>query len=371
MTRALTSCDWVASRVSELSLNEYVDMGVLPAKDVIHWQVPGVETSPQPKEGEVIVFSDHLLCGFSPPGSKFFRDVLHFYNLHPQVIGPNSVSNVCNLQFFCEVYLQMEPEVDLFQDYFYLNRETEMTDGPSHKLGGISIQRWRDVIFPAATLPSHPKDWNNTWFYCQDTSPAGENSLPGFRPFWLRPSHELPDRITTMERAKYSSMFLKIGALIANGLSRVDLVHCWVSWMILPLSRCDGLMCEYTGDKNDPQRYNQASLTEKEITDTVKTLLGEPLENCRKVGLNTLCTLNPVPAVSTLNGPSLYISVSCASYSLTYYFMCTCIQADSSFWKKKWHVAVPIKKAKGSLAPRLIARNQQRKNCSHLMKSQR
>ena len=103
MTRAPTSCDWVASRVSELSLNEYVDMGTTPAKDVIHWRVPGVDTTPLPKEGEVIVFS--------PPGSKFFRDVLHFYNLHPQNIGPNFVSNIYNFQVFCEVYLQMEPEV--------------------------------------------------------------------------------------------------------------------------------------------------------------------------------------------------------------------------------------------------------------------
>jgi hypothetical protein len=162
MTRAPTSCDWTASRVSELSLGEYVDIGVLPSKETIHWRVPGPETIPQPREGEVIVFLDHLLRGFSPPGAKFFRDVLHFYNLHPKDIGPNSVSNICNLQVFCEVYLQQEPKVDLFREYFYLNRQTEITDGPSLELGGISIQRRRYIIFPAAVLPSHPKDWNYT-----------------------------------------------------------------------------------------------------------------------------------------------------------------------------------------------------------------
>ena len=68
MTKTPTSCDWVASQVSELMLNEYVDMGVLSAKDVIHWRVPGRETIPQPREGEVVVFTDHLLHGFSPVG---------------------------------------------------------------------------------------------------------------------------------------------------------------------------------------------------------------------------------------------------------------------------------------------------------------
>ena len=120
-------------------------MGVLAAKNVIHWRVPGTESTPDPKEGEVIVFTDHMLRGFTPPGSKFFRDVLHFFQLHPQDIGPNSVSNICNFQVFCEVYLQQEPTVELF------------TDGPSLELGGISIQRRK-----AAAPPSHPKDWNQT-----------------------------------------------------------------------------------------------------------------------------------------------------------------------------------------------------------------
>ena len=83
MGKTVTACNWVISRVSGIDLNEYVQTGVLAKKDVIHWRVPGTETPPEPKDGEVIVFTDHMLRGFSPPGSKFFRDVLHFYKLHP------------------------------------------------------------------------------------------------------------------------------------------------------------------------------------------------------------------------------------------------------------------------------------------------
>ena len=86
-------------------MNEYVQTGVLAKKDVIHWRVPGTETPPEPKYGEVIFFTDHMLRGFSPLGSKFFRDVLHFFKFHPQDIGPNFVSNICKFQVFCEVYL--------------------------------------------------------------------------------------------------------------------------------------------------------------------------------------------------------------------------------------------------------------------------
>ena len=140
MTKTVSACNWVVSRVTEEDLNEYVQTGVLAKKDVIHWRVPGNETHPEPKDGEVIVFTDHLLWGFSPLGSKFFCDVLHFFKLHPQDIGPNSVSNIYNFQVFCEVYLQQEPTVELFREFYYLNRQTEFTDGPGLELGGISIQ---------------------------------------------------------------------------------------------------------------------------------------------------------------------------------------------------------------------------------------
>ena len=97
--------------------------GYLPKKSVLHYRAhKPEEEKPQPKDDELIVFTDHMNRGFSPPDSKFFRDILHFFNLHPQDIGPNSVSNICNFQVFCEVYLQEEPSVELFREYFYLNR---------------------------------------------------------------------------------------------------------------------------------------------------------------------------------------------------------------------------------------------------------
>ena len=127
-----TSCNWVPSIVTENTLEDFVKTGYLPKKSVMSYHAPKPsEEKPHPKEGEVIVFTDHMLCGFTPPGSKFFCDVLHFFKLHPQDIGPNSVSNICNFQVFSEVYLQQEPNIELFREFYYLNRQMEFTDGPS------------------------------------------------------------------------------------------------------------------------------------------------------------------------------------------------------------------------------------------------
>ena len=171
MKKQFAAYNWAPSRITETQINEYVTTGALASKNVLRSRVYGPESPPEPQDGEVIVFLQHLAWGFSPPGSKNFRDVLARLQLHPQDIGPNSMSNICNFQVFCEVYLQEEPTVDLF----HLNRRTEFSDGPNTELGGVSIQKRKEVDFPHAKLHSHPKDWNQTWFYCQNTAPAEEN----------------------------------------------------------------------------------------------------------------------------------------------------------------------------------------------------
>lgn len=125
-----------------------------------------------------MVFIDHLMRGFSPPGSKFFRDFLNFYNLCPQEIGPNAITNFCQFQVFCEVYLQMEPIVPLFWKFFYINHQTEFTDGPSIELNGISVQRQKTALSQKPRWRVIRKDGIKTWFYCKNTAPEGENPLP-------------------------------------------------------------------------------------------------------------------------------------------------------------------------------------------------
>ena len=96
MAKTFYACNWVPSRVTKEQLYGLVSTGVLAKKEVINWRVPGPENPPEPKDGEIVVFADHLGRGFSLPGSKFFCDVLASFQIRPQDIGPNSVSNICN-----------------------------------------------------------------------------------------------------------------------------------------------------------------------------------------------------------------------------------------------------------------------------------
>ena len=166
------------------------------------------------------------------------------------------------------------------------------------ELGGVSIQRWRDAIFPYGNAPSHPKDWNQTWFYCHDTSPADENPLPGFRALRLDSNHLLPDKVTAAERQTLAPTMAQVKALLGNGLNGIDLVRFRLAWRIILLSRRPGLMCTYTGKKNDPLRHSPDDLPDHVVDDMTKSLLNESLADCGKVGLNPFYDANLPPAVS-------------------------------------------------------------------------
>ena len=88
--KAPITCNWMRSNVTDDTLADFVKTGYLPKKEIMSYRAPDPsEERPQPRDGEVVIFADHMSRGFAPPGSKFFREVLNFFDLRPQDIGPN------------------------------------------------------------------------------------------------------------------------------------------------------------------------------------------------------------------------------------------------------------------------------------------
>ena len=168
------------------------------------------------------------------------------------------------------------------------------------ELGGISIQLRQGAVFPLIVLPSHPKDWNQTWFYCQDTSLANEKPLPRYRAKRVDSKFALPDKLTATERKKLIPSIKRINALLGNVLTGVDLTRCWVAWRVIPLSRRSKLMYEYGGGPDDSLRHSSVQLTEEDIVSMSTLLVNGKYEDCSTVGLNPFCKLNPVPEVRKL-----------------------------------------------------------------------
>ena len=121
--------------------------------------------------------------------------------------------------------------------------------------------------------------------------------MSGYRPHRLSNGHPLHRRLTAKERQTYAPQLTKLRALLANGLTGVDLIRCWVKWHILPLSHRSGLMHEYTGEAKDPQRFNEIEMTEDEVTESVKKMFNELTAACSQTGLAPFYTANKPPAV--------------------------------------------------------------------------
>ena len=128
--------------------------------------------------------------------------------------------------------------------------------------------------------------------------PADESPLPGFRTLRLESNHPLPDKLTAVERLSLSPTIKKIKALLGKGLSGIDLVRVWISWRVIPLSRRPGLMCSYTGEKDDPLRHSSDDLPDDMIEVTTQSLLKEGAVISNAFGLLPFCKKNPAPAVS-------------------------------------------------------------------------
>ena len=64
------------------------------------------------------------------------------------------------------------------------------------------------------------------------------------------------------------------------------------------MSRRPGLMCAYTGRKDDPLRHSPNDLPEDVVDDMTKSLLNESLADYGRTGLSPFCKTNAAPAVS-------------------------------------------------------------------------
>lgn len=94
--------------------------------------------------------------------------------------------------------------------------------------------------------------------------------MPGYRLDRLNATYVYSGWGTDEERQNIAPLYIKIMALKANGLTRIDLFWSWISWRIQLLSRWTALMYNYTGEFNDVQNVSEVGMTETKINKDVK-----------------------------------------------------------------------------------------------------
>jgi hypothetical protein len=190
----------------------------------------------------------------------------------------------------------MAPSLELFLEIFYCNPSRKKQ--PLGPYGGVSIQRRKANNFPALELASHPKGWQNSYFYCKDTSPQSDDArYPAFCNSPLIYDAKMNNFSSDEDRVLLADIQTRARALLAHGLRGTDLVNCWIGWFIQPLSVRTRLFHQYTGSTTDDMHYSEVTLLEDKIVKTAKTLLGEKKTVIAQTGLAPFYANNPTTSV--------------------------------------------------------------------------
>ena len=106
--------DWDGSNVHEDHVEFLRKTRRLPGADKVWVRLaPAREITPEPEEGERVVFRSHFLRGIGLPASAFFRSFLEFYQLQPHHLTPNTVVLLSAFVTWCEGYLGVLPTLEL------------------------------------------------------------------------------------------------------------------------------------------------------------------------------------------------------------------------------------------------------------------
>lgn len=140
-------CGWVTPQESVLALKNLVTKGLLLSKNVTSWRAPREECPPQPEQGEIIYFTNHVKRGFRPPDSELFGHLLHFFNVRPQNIGPKSMTTICHFQVFYEVFLRFSHPWLSLESSFILIVRLKLRKAPMCNLVAFPYKIGRIVLF--------------------------------------------------------------------------------------------------------------------------------------------------------------------------------------------------------------------------------
>ena len=109
------SSSWDGSNVHEDHIEFLRKTRRLPSADKVEVRLaPVKELTPEPREGERVVFRSHFLRGIGLPASAFFCCFLEFYQLQPHHLTPNTVVLLSAFVTLCEGFLGVLPTLELW-----------------------------------------------------------------------------------------------------------------------------------------------------------------------------------------------------------------------------------------------------------------
>ncbi|KAI5015257.1 hypothetical protein ZWY2020_056647 [Hordeum vulgare] len=265
------------------------------------WRLPAErETEPAPREGECVMLLSHVHRGFSLPPHPFFKGIMNHFGAQLHHFPPNAIAHLSAFVVLCECFIGCPPHWGLFKHIFSARSQTikrlNQSDDKTHLLqlcGGLGFQKKSKSSYPALQLSESVRNWQSTWFYCQDV--ACPNATTGLPPFSLdRPAPPKQLALTKAEKIHIQPLVDALVEVVRRGVTGIDLLEVFLGRRIQPLQARDHAMWHYTGPE-DSTRTNVECVTGETVASWVLQITGacENPRGSRRV--RAFCADNPPP----------------------------------------------------------------------------
>ncbi|KAI5009515.1 hypothetical protein ZWY2020_011652 [Hordeum vulgare] len=151
------------------------------------------------------------------------------------------------------------------------------SDDKTHLLqlcGGLGFQKKSRSSYPALQLSESVRNWQSTWFYCQDIAyPNASTGLPSFSLDRPAPPKQLA--LSKAEKNDIQPLVEALVDVVRRGVTGIDLLEIFLGRRIQPLHARDHAMWHYGPSST---RTNVVGVPEERVTSWVLQITG-PCEN--------------------------------------------------------------------------------------------
>ena len=132
------------------------------------------------------------------------------------------------------VLYRLPPHWGLFKHIFSARSQTikrlSQSDDKTHLLqlcGGLGFQKKSRSSYPALQLSESVRNWQSTWFYCQDI--ACPNASTGLPPFSLdRPAPPKQLALSKAEKNDIQPLVEALVDVVRRGVTGIDLLEVFI-----------------------------------------------------------------------------------------------------------------------------------------------
>lgn len=225
------------------------------------WRKPGDEIVPEPRDGERVVYVDHIKRGFSLPLHAFVRGLLYVYGLQVHDLLLNSMMQITCFMVLYECFLGVHPHWALWKRLFYMKSNT--ANGIVHHVGGFNIQSRPNIKYFDMKFIDSVQGWRRRWFYLKDESLQGQQyGLASFDPeATVTKRRSWRHEMSAKETAATEGLATKLATLLSNkSFKGTHLVSLFLRWRVQSLQARVTPMWEYS-DPSDQTRIREEELS--------------------------------------------------------------------------------------------------------------